>query len=390
MGWKTGVLGVAILLFGSNVVAQSPNDKWLPNDMARPMPPAITFSANGNVPSDAVVLFNGSNLDAWTGRGGSAPKWLVKDGTVEIVPGSGSITTKQSFGDAQIHVEWAEPNPASGTGQNKGNSGVIIMGVYEIQVLDDIANKTYADGISGSVYGQYPPLVDAGKNPGEWQSYDILFRRPRFDDSGRLVAPAHITILQNGVYVQDDVTVTGPTGEPRAPYVVGPEAAPLSLQDHGEPVKFRNIWVRPLSPRVPDLSYTALTPYAHLDPADLPDFAGHYEINANSSVDIQVSGNSLTAQVHGGFGGAGRGARGGPAAPPAGTPGQAPQGTPPAGPPQGFQQPAMNLVAVEKDTFINAHLAGYLLLTFTRGADGKVNGLTMLLGNSYRYAQKAQ
>ena len=110
--------------------------------------------------------FDGSNLDAWVGRGGTAPKWLVKDGAVQVVPGSGSITTKQSFGDAQIHVEWMEPNPPSGPAQNKGNSGVIIMGVYEIQVLDDIANKTYADGISGSVYGQYPPLVDAAKNPG--------------------------------------------------------------------------------------------------------------------------------------------------------------------------------------------------------------------------------
>ena len=280
-------------------------------------------------------------------------------------------------------------DPGSTTGQNKGNSGVIIMGTYEIQVLNDVDNKTYADGISGSVYGQYPPLVDAGRNAGVWQSYDILFRRPRFDASGRLITPAHITILQNGVYVQDDVTVTGPTGEPRAPYVVGPEAAPLSLQDHGEAVKFRNIWVRPLAPRVPDLSYTALTPYTHIDAAQLADFAGHYAVNENSSLDIQVNGNSLTAQVHGGFGGGGRGGRG-PAGPGAGAPGQTAQAPPRAAPPQAFQQPPMNLVPVDKDTFINAHLAGYMLVTFTRGTDGKVNGLTMLQGNNYRYAQKAQ
>lgn len=386
MRLKMAAVGLVALLSGYAVSAQSPNDKWLPNDMDRPMPQAITFSSKG-VPSDAKVLFDGSNLDAWVGRGGTAPKWLVKDGAVEVVPGSGSITTKQSFGDAQIHVEWMEPNPPKGSGQNKGNSGVIIMGVYEIQVLDDIANKTYADGISGSVYGQYPPLVDAAKNPGEWQSYDILFRRPRFDATGRLITPAHITILQNGVYVQDDVTVTGPTGEPRAPYVVGPEAAPLSLQDHGEPVKFRNIWIRELAPRVPDLSYTSLTPYSHVSPADLAAYAGHYQVNEDSSVDIQVSGNSLSAQVHGGFGGRGRGGRG-PVGPGGGAAAAPAQATAP--PSQAFQLPAMTLVPVDKDAFINTHLAGYLLITFTRGAEGQINGLTMFQGNSYRYAQKAQ
>ena len=378
MRLKFGCVGVVMLLLGYGASAQSPNDKWLPNDMQRPMPPAISFSSTG-VPSDAVVLFNGSNLDAWVTRDGSPSKWQIKDGVLEIVPGTGGITSKQSFGDSQIHVEWMEPDPGSSTGQNKGNSGVIIMGVYEIQILNDIDNKTYADGISGSVYGQYPPLVDAGRNPGVWQSYDILFRRPRFDAAGRLITPAHITILQNGVYVQDDVTVTGPTGEPRAPYVVGPEAAPLSLQDHGEPVKFRNIWIRPLPQREPDLSYTALTPYAHLDAADLPAFAGHYQVNENSSIDIQANGNTLTAQVHAGFGG-GRGGRGG-------APGQGAPATAPAPRPQ---PPPTVLVPVDKDVFINAHLAGYLQITFTRGSDGKVNGLTMLQGTSYRYAQKVQ
>jgi len=386
MGWKMSALIIFALFEGLySASAQSPNDKWLPNDMQRPMPAAISFSSAG-VPSDAVVLFNGSNLDAWVGRGGTDPKWLVKDGAVEIVPGTGGITSKQSFGDAQIHVEWMEPDPGSTSGQNKGNSGVIIMGVYEIQILNDIDNKTYADGISGSVYGQYPPLVDAGRNPGVWQSYDILFRRPRFDATGRLTAPAHITILQNGVYVQDDVTVTGPTGEPRAPYVVGPEAAPLSLQDHGEPVKFRNIWVRPLAPRVPDLSYTALTPYTHVEATQLAEFAGHYTLNANSSLDIQVNGSSLSAQIHGGGGRGGRG----PTGPGAGTPGQAAQAPPPAAPPQAFQQPPTSLVPIDKDVFISTHLAGYLEITFTRGSDGHVNGLTMLQGNSYRYAQKGQ
>ncbi|HXU20105.1 MAG TPA: DUF1080 domain-containing protein [Verrucomicrobiae bacterium] len=389
MRLKISALGVLVFLFGFSAMAQSPNDKWLPNDMDRPMPPAITFSSAG-VPSDAVVLFDGSNLNAWVGRGGSAPEWDIKDGALIVKPRTGSITTKQSFGDAQIHVEWAEPLPAMGDGQNKGNSGVIIMGVYEIQILDDINNKTYADGIAASVYGQYPPLVVAARNPGEWQTMDILFRRPRFDSTGRLITPAHITIIQNGVYVQDDVTVTGPTGEPRAPYVVGPEAAPLSLQDHGEPVRYRNLWIRPLAPREPDLSYTALTPYSHLNASDLPAYAGHYQVNENSSVDIQVSGNSLTAQVHGGFGGLGRGGRGGPAGRGRGAAGPTPQATAPTGPPPGFQLPAMPLVPVNKDMFINAHLAGYLLITFTRGADGQVNGLTMLQGNNYRYAQKAQ
>jgi Domain of Unknown Function (DUF1080) len=392
MRLKIAIAGVGLLLLGFCASGQSPNDKWLPNDMQRPMPQAITFSSKG-VPSDAVVLFDGSNLDAWVGRGGNPPEWPIKEGVLEVKPGTGSITTKRSFGDCQIHVEWAEPAPATGNGQNKGNSGVIIMGTYEVQILDDIGNKTYADGISGSVYGQYPPLVDAARNPGEWQTYDILFRRPRFDENGHLITPAHMTILQNGVYVQDDVTLTGPTGEPRSPYVVGPEAAPLSLQDHGEPVRFRNIWIRELPPRVPDLSYTVLAPYTHLDPAELPKYAGHYQVNETASVDIQVNGNALIAQVHGGFsGGRGRGGRGGPGGATGGAAasGATSQAAAPAPPPQAFQLPPVNLVPVDKDEFINAHLAGYLLITFTRGADGQVNGLTMFQGNSYRYAQKTQ
>jgi hypothetical protein len=170
----------------------------------------------------------------------------VKDG-VATVNGTGSITTKQEFGDAQLHVEWATPSQVKGEGQERGNSGVYLQSRYEVQVLDSYQNKTYFNGQAGAVYKQYEPLVNACRKPGEWQTYDIIFHAPAFDDAGGVIKRATITVLHNGVLIQDNVQVLGTTtheGEPR--YTKHSPKAPLQIQDHGNPVRFRNIWIRPL------------------------------------------------------------------------------------------------------------------------------------------------
>ncbi|MGQ0703609.1 MAG: 3-keto-disaccharide hydrolase [Gemmatimonadales bacterium] len=197
-------------------------------------------------PRDAVVLF-GADLAAWRNvRGGAAP-WKVGDGYFEIAPGTGGIETVRGFGDVQVHIEWSAPAPPQGRDQDRGNSGVFLMGKYEVQILDSYGNPTYPDGSAGAVYGQYPPMVNASRAPGEWQSYDIIFRRPRFGPSGELLEPAFLTVTHNGVLVQDHVALTGPTGhQRRPPYEAHPDRLPLSLQDHGHRVRFRNVWVREL------------------------------------------------------------------------------------------------------------------------------------------------
>jgi hypothetical protein len=164
-----------------------------------------------------------------------------------VLPHSGFIHTRQPFGDCQLHVEFAEPVPAVGESQERGNSGVFLMGLYEIQVLDSYQNKTYADGQASGVYGQFPPQVNASLPPGQWQMYDIIFHSPHFDQDGKLLRPARFTVLHNGVLVQDNVELSGPTAHhQRPPYKATPDKLPLSLQDHGNPVRFRNIWIREL------------------------------------------------------------------------------------------------------------------------------------------------
>jgi hypothetical protein len=179
---------------------------------------------------------------------GSPTKWIMKDGYMECVKGSGYIRTLQNFGDCQLHVEWAMPVPAEGEGQGRGNSGVFLgFDRYEIQVLDSYQNKTYADGSAGSVYIQYPPLVNACREPGKWQTYDLVYTAPRFDADGKLLSPARVTVFHNGVLIQNNVELTGPTGWlERAPYKAHPEKQPIAFQDHGNPVRFRNVWVREL------------------------------------------------------------------------------------------------------------------------------------------------
>jgi hypothetical protein len=188
-------------------------------------------------------------LKNWTDVKGKPTKWKLVDGALESVDKAGYIQSKQKFGSCQLHVEWASPSKVKGNGQGRGNSGVFLMG-YEVQVLDSFNNETYPDGQAGALYGRKKPLVNASRRPGQWQSYDIIFHRPVFDDSGQVVKKATFTVLHNGVLIQDHLVLSGGTGW-RGPhsiseYQVHADALPIQLQDHGNPVRFRNIWVRPL------------------------------------------------------------------------------------------------------------------------------------------------
>lgn len=215
------------------------------HDPARPHPPVVTPGARaGDAPSGAVVLFDGKDLSHWTAAGSNAPAgWKVEHGYVEVA-GKDSIATKEKFGDVQLHVEWATPSPPRGTSQGRGNSGVFLQGRYEVQVLDSFQNPTYADGQAAAIYGQWPPLANASRKPGEWQTYDIVFEAPKFEN-GRLAKPAYLTVFHNGVLVQNHKDAMGPTvHRALAKYVPQPAEDSIMLQNHGNPVRFRNIWAR--------------------------------------------------------------------------------------------------------------------------------------------------
>jgi hypothetical protein len=217
-----------------------PGQTWRVHDAARPNPPAVTPGAASGPPSDAIVLFGGAGTDAWSGG-----PWDVVDGAL-VVNGKGALATKERFGDVQLHLEWASPADVQGESQGRGNSGVFLMGRYEVQVLDSYDNKTYADGQAAALYGQFPPLVNACRKPGEWQSYDIVFEAPRFDGE-ELVKPARVTVFQNGVLVQHAREFLGATAHRTvAKYAAHAAEEPIELQDHGNPVRYRNIWVRRL------------------------------------------------------------------------------------------------------------------------------------------------
>ncbi len=246
------VAAVAVF-FVANLCLAQVDQRWKPNDPDRPLPPIITpgtsstQAAPGRAPSDAVVLFDGKDLSQWAGEDNGPAKWKVGHGYFEVVPTTGYIHTRQAFGDCQLHVEFREPTPPHGESQERGNSGVFLHGLYEVQVLDSYGNKTYADGQASGVYGQFPPQVNASRPPGEWQWYDIIFHGPRFDSDGKVTRPARLTVLHNGVLVQDNVELSGPTEHhDRPPYKAGPDKLPLKLQDHGNPVRYRNIWIREL------------------------------------------------------------------------------------------------------------------------------------------------
>jgi hypothetical protein len=206
-----------------------------------PEPRVIDPGPPGGPPSDAIVLFDGKDLSQWQG----GEKWLIEEGVATVR--GGGITTKQAFGDCQLHVEWAAPAEVKSKGQGRGNSGVYLMGRYEVQILDSHQNETYFDGQCGAIYKQYPPLVNACRKPGEWQTYDIIFAAPKFDSDGNVTRPAALTVLHNGVLIQNHALLEGSTAWDRPPqYEAHPAKLPIHIQDHGNPVRFRNIWIREL------------------------------------------------------------------------------------------------------------------------------------------------
>jgi hypothetical protein len=232
-----------------------PGGQWRVHDADRPRPPSVMpGAAPGTPPSDAVILFDGSGLSAWRNVDGTAADWMLSgDGAMEIrsrfPEGNGSIRTAASFGDVQLHIEWRTPAAVRASSQGRANSGVIFLGKYEIQILDSWENPTYADGQASALYGWKPPLVNASRPPGEWQSYDIVFEAPRWDEGGKLQRPATAIIFHNGVLTQLRQPFLGATAHRKvARYEPHPAEGPILLQDHGDPLQFRNIWIRPLAP----------------------------------------------------------------------------------------------------------------------------------------------
>ncbi|MCB1241882.1 MAG: DUF1080 domain-containing protein [Akkermansiaceae bacterium] len=230
-----------------------PGDKWRVHDDTRPRPEVVTPGTTASeAPSDAIVLFGGKDLSEWTTEDGKKPAgWTVKDGYFEVPPkgeGSGTIATKRTFGDMQLHIEWRSPAEVKGDSQGRGNSGIFIMENYELQVLDSYDNKSYADGQASALYGWKPPLVNACRKPGEWQTYEVIFEAPRWDEQGKQIKKAYITVIHNGVVTQNHMEYLGGTGHKKvAQYHQHPDKMRLKLQDHGNPVGFRNIWVRELN-----------------------------------------------------------------------------------------------------------------------------------------------
>jgi hypothetical protein len=242
---------ILIVAFNSVNAQQTANPK--DTEIWSPVPKMVSFQ---NTPADAIILFNGGNLDQWlTVKDKSAAKWTVKDNIFTVKKGTGSIETKQSFSNYQLHIEWLIPANITGSGQARGNSGLFLAstgigdGGYELQVLDSYNNSTYSNGQAGSIYKQAIPLVNASKKPGEWQSYDIVWNAPIFNDNGSLKSAARVTVLHNGILIQNNVEIKGETVYIGAPFYKKHGPSPIKLQDHGdpsEPISFRNIWIREL------------------------------------------------------------------------------------------------------------------------------------------------
>lgn len=235
----------AVLLGGSSAARAQ---DWKPEltEVWSPVPVVVTPGLGTAPPSDAIVLFDGTSLSAWEKVRGGEASWVVKDGVLTVAPGTGDIKTQRTFGDVQLHLEWRTPAVVEGEGQGRGNSGVFFHETYEVQILDSYNNVTYSNGQAGSIYKQYIPLVNASKGPGEWQTYDIIFQSPVFAEDGSVVRPAFVTVLHNGILIQNHVELRGHT-----PYIGLPKYEPhgkgsIKLQDHGNPMSFRNIWVREL------------------------------------------------------------------------------------------------------------------------------------------------
>jgi len=247
MAEASAVLALGCLLFafqdgklGYDDTPLIPGTSWHVHDGMRPQPRIVESGRAGGPPADAIVLFDGSDMDEWN------KSWKIADGYMEV-NGKGSISTKKTFGDCQLHLEFATPGEVKGNGQGRGNSGIHFMGVFEVQILDSYENQTYPDGQCASLYGQCPPLVNASRGPGEWQTYDIVFKAPKFDGDD-LSSPASVTVFHNGICVHAEREFIGLTRHRDvAKYTNKKTTGPIGIQDHGNPMRFRNVWVRPLA-----------------------------------------------------------------------------------------------------------------------------------------------
>lgn len=251
--WISLLVLQSALISSSLLAAEAkPKEPWelsLATEVWEPVPPVVSISDQG-VPSDAILLFGGKDLNQWQGAESGEAKWRVVDGAMEVVPKTGDIKTKESFCDIQLHIEWMTPTKITGDdgkileSQGRNNSGVFLQERYELQVLDSYENKTYSNGQAGSIYKQSIPAVNASRKPGEWQTYDIIFTAPAFDTAKKLTKPGYVTVLHNGVLVQNHFEIQGATAWIGKPVYDAHGCAPLRLQDHGNPVRFKNIWVR--------------------------------------------------------------------------------------------------------------------------------------------------
>lgn len=277
---KLFVFSVSLFLFSASVCQAQQPTGWKAHDNNRPQPEVVDpgkATLPASVPSDAIVLFDGTDLSKWDGPNGKDPKWKVADGVMECFSGAGFVYTKEKFGDIQLHLEWASPVKVKGNGQGRGNSGVFLPGGVEVQVLDSFDNETYADGGAASIYGQYPPMVNASRGPGQWQSYDIIYHLPRFDENKKLVQQAVVTVLHNGVVVQHATKALGPTSwVHHRKFAPGITEGVIGLQDHGNPVRFRNIWVRKLDTAATEGSYVEERPFTE---EEMQKFVGKYRRN---------------------------------------------------------------------------------------------------------------
>lgn len=242
---KTKNILLISLLMTTYLSAQTKDPK--DTEVWEPEPRIVTSGvARTAAPSDAVILFDGTDFDAWESHDGKSVSWSIDNGAMTVTPKSGDIQTKESFGDCQLHIEWRAPSVVKGEGQLRGNSGVFLQSRYEVQVLDSYQNRTYSNGQAGSIYKQHMPLVNACRPPGEWQTYDIIFTAPRFNQDGVRTAQATITVLHNGVLIQNNAQVQGTTEYIGLPKNMAHGKAPIKLQDHGDLVSYRNIWIRSL------------------------------------------------------------------------------------------------------------------------------------------------
>jgi hypothetical protein len=237
----------AVILVTCPLFSQAPEGNPKLTEVWEPVPPVVTCGVGTAPPSDAIVLFDGGNFSQWQTAKGDSTKWKLEDGAMTVVKKTGNISTRKGFGDCQLHIEWRTPAKVEGESQGRGNSGIFLQSRYELQVLDSYENRTYSNGQAGSIYKQAIPLVNACRKPGEWQAYDVVYTAPRFAEDGAVQKPAFITVFQNGVLVLNHFELMGPTeyiGQPK--YKKHGPKEPLMLQDHGNPVSYRNIWIREL------------------------------------------------------------------------------------------------------------------------------------------------